>query len=165
MSISVIYCRIDIRLILVKGEWRLFYFVKITFYVTFGLTDMTSLSFQLRISLLFFNGLSHDLVREILDIHVTLRSYEISCDPECHLDLLGQLLGKWIFFLRRSICPFITPSILDRITSNFQRWSLNFRLHMYYVIKSLKWHISVIHCRIELISALAKSDWWSASLF
>ena len=99
---------------------------------------MTSLSFQLRISLLFFIGLSNDLVREILNIHVTLQLYKISCGLDGHLDILGQLQGKRIFFLYRLICPLITPSILDLITSNFQRWSLNFRLHMYYVINIFK---------------------------
>ena len=98
---------------------------------------MTSLSFQLRISLLLYVWLSHNLVREMRSVYVTLRLYKISCDLEGHLDLWGQLQGKRIFFLYRLICSYITPSILDWITSNFQRWFLkqrNFRLHRYCVI-------------------------------
>ena len=81
-------------------------------------------SFQLRISLLLYVWLSHSLVREMRLVHVTFRSYKISCDLEGHLYLSGQLQGKRIFFLYRLICPYITPSILDWITSNFQRWFL-----------------------------------------
>ena len=65
-----------------------------TFYVTSGLADMTSLSFPWLISLLFYIGFSHNLVGEIWDIHVTLRSYKISCQLEGHVDHLGQLQSK-----------------------------------------------------------------------
>ena len=58
-----------------------------TFYVTSGLANMTSLCFQLRISLLLYVGLSHKLVREISIVHITLGSYKISCDLEGHLDI------------------------------------------------------------------------------
>ena len=59
-----------------------------------------------------------------------------SCDLEGHLDLCGQLQGKWIFYLFRLIFPFIAPSILDQITLILQQWLLkrNFRLQMYYVM-------------------------------
>ena len=43
---------------------------------------------------------------------------------EGHVDLWRQLQGKCIFFLYRLICLFITQSILDRFTPNFQVWSL-----------------------------------------
>ena len=89
-NISVIYCRIEIKLVLVKAE----YFGESTFYVTSGLANMMSLSFQLRISLLLYVGLSHKLIREILIDHITYRSYKISCDLEGHLDLWGKLQGK-----------------------------------------------------------------------
>ena len=72
---------------------------------------MTSLKFQLRISFLFYVWLSHNLVKEIWVVHMTLRSYKISCDIEGHVDLWGQLQGKCIFFRNRWICQFITPSI------------------------------------------------------
>ena len=55
---------------------------------------------------------------------MTLRSCKISCEIEGHVDLWSQLKGKCIFFLYRLICQFITQSILDRITPNFQVWSL-----------------------------------------
>ena len=61
------------------------------FYVTSGLTDMTSWNFQLRISILFFFGLSHNLIGEIWDIHVTLQLYKISRDLEGLIDILDQL--------------------------------------------------------------------------
>ena len=65
-NISVIYHQIKIKLVLEKAEWRCLLFrKKILFKVTSGLADMTSLSFQLRISLLFYVGLSHNLVTEI----------------------------------------------------------------------------------------------------
>ena len=51
-------------------------------------------------------------------------SYEILCDIEGHFDLCGHWQGKCIFFLYRLICQFITQLILDRITPNFQVWSL-----------------------------------------
>ena len=120
-NISVIYCRIEIKLVLVKAEWWWLYFVESTFYVTSGLANMTSLSFQLRVSLLLYVGLNHKLVREIWIVHITYRSYKISCDLEGHLDFWGQLQGKWIFFLFRLISPSITPSIFDKITLIFQR--------------------------------------------
>ena len=85
---------------------------------------MPSLKFQLRISFSFYVGFSHNLVKEIWVGHMTLRSYKISCEIEGHLDLWSQLKGKCIFFLYRLICQFITQSILDRITPNFQVWSL-----------------------------------------
>ena len=59
---------------------------------------MMSLNFQLRISLLYNVGLSHNLVREIWVDHMTLRSYQISCDIEGHVDLWGLLQDKCIFF-------------------------------------------------------------------
>ena len=100
------------------------YFLKNIFYVTSGLVDMTSFKFQLRISFLFYVGFSQNLVKEIWVGHMTLRSYKISCEIEGHVDLWSQLKGKCIFFLYRLICQFITQAILDRITSNFQVWSL-----------------------------------------
>ena len=71
---------------------------------------MTSLNFQLLISLLLYVGLSQSWSE----------SYRISCDIEGHVDFLGQLQGKPISFLYRLIRRFITPSILDRITLNCQ---------------------------------------------
>ena len=100
------------------------YFLKNIFYVTTGLVDMPSLKFQLRISFLFYVGFSHNLVKEIWVGHMTLRSYKISCEIEGHVDLWSQLKGKCIFFLYRLVCQFITQSILDRITPNFQVLSL-----------------------------------------
>ena len=83
---------------------------------------MPSLKFQLRISFLFYVGFSHNLVKEIWVVHMTLRSYKISCEIEGPVDLWSQLQGKCIFFLYRLIHS--TQSILDRITPNFQVWSL-----------------------------------------
>ena len=128
---------------------------------------MTSLCFQLRISLLLYVGLSHKLVREISIVHIiTFRLHKISCDLVGNHDILGQMQGKWILFIYRLISPFITPSIIDRITS------------ILVVVKkgtsgcigitssiSSNLHISFISNLIELKSALAKSDWWSASVF
>ena len=51
-------------------------------------------------------------------------SYKILCDVEGHFDLWGQCQGKMHILFYRLVCPFITPSILDRITSIYQPWSL-----------------------------------------
>ena len=53
-------------------------FISIKKSVTFGLADMASWKFQLRISFLFNVGLSHKLVKEIWVVHMTLRLYKIS---------------------------------------------------------------------------------------
>ena len=50
--------------------------ISIMIYFTSGLPNMTSLCFQLRISLLLYVGLSHTLIREISIVHITLRSYK-----------------------------------------------------------------------------------------
>ena len=99
-------------------------FRKNIFYVTSDVVDMPSLKFQLRISFLFYVGFSHNFVKEILVVHMTLKSYKLSCEIKGHVDLWSQLHGKCKFFLYRLICQFITQSILDRITPNFQVWSL-----------------------------------------
>ena len=90
-------------------------------------------------------------------------SFKIPCDLEGHLDLWGQIQGKRIFFLYHLFCPFITPSILCRITSNFRQWSLKKGTSGYIGITSSissNGHIFVIYCRIELKPALAKSDYY-----
>ena len=94
-------------------------------------------------------------------------SFKIPCDLEGYLDLWGQLQGKCLILLYRLLCPFITLSILCRITSNFQLWSLRKGTSGYIGMTSsisLNWHISVIYCRIELKPAIAKSDLLSASV-
>ena len=104
-----------------------------TFYVNCGLPNMTSFSFQLRISLLLCVGLSHTLVREIWIVHITLRcvKYNVS---------LTVTLTFWVncnvneYSLCLLISPFITPSILDRITSNFERWLLKKELPVAWVL-------------------------------
>ena len=73
---------------------------------------------------LILRWIKSQFVKEIWVVHMTLRSYKISCEIEGHVDLWSQLQGKCIFFLYRLICQFITQSILDRITPNFQVWSL-----------------------------------------
>ena len=40
-------------------------------------------------SFLFYIGLSHNLVKEIWVVHMTLRSYKISCDIEGHVYILS----------------------------------------------------------------------------
>ena len=102
---------------------------------------MTSFKFQLRISFSFYFGLSYNLFRVFWVVNVILRSFKISCDLEGHIDILVQWQGQCIFFLYRLICQFITPPILDRITSNFQLSSLkkrNFRFWKYYVVNIFK---------------------------
>ena len=86
-NISVIYCPIAIKLILLRAEWSFLLFRTKHFYVTSGLADMTSLNFQLRISPLFVVRLSCKLIRVIWVVHVTLRLCKISCDLEGHLDI------------------------------------------------------------------------------
>ena len=137
-----------------------FYFVKALFYVTSGLTVMTSINFKLRISLLFFVRLSHNLVREICVVHVTLRSYKISCHLEGHIDLSGQWQGQCIFFLYCFIFRFIPPPILNWVTSNFQLWLLKKGTSSRRGIMSsisLNWNISNIYCRFEIKLIFSKS--------
>ena len=140
---------------------------KVFFYITSSRADMTSLKFQIRISLLFYFGfLSHNLFRLARVVHVTLRSYKISCDLEGYLDILGQLQGKYnFFFLYRLICPFITPPILYRVTwltTNFQLSSLKMGTSGFGGITSsiyLNWNISIIYCQNEIKLVLVKAEW------
>ena len=114
---------------------------------------MTSLKFQLRISFSFYFGLSHNSFRVLWVVHVTLRSYEISCDLEDHLDIWGQWQGQCIFFRYYLVCPFLTPPILDRVTSNIQLSSLKEGTSGFEGIMSsiyLNWNISAIYCQIEI---------------
>ena len=141
---------------MVKAEWQWLLFPKNIFYVTSGLADMTLLKFQLRISFLFYVGLSHNLVKGIWAVHMTLSSYKMSCYIEGHVDLWGRLQGACIFFLNRWICQFITPSI--SLPNHFKSSSV--------VVEKgtssckgitssilLNWDFSVIYYRIELKSA------------
>ena len=112
----------------VQSNWDQTGFGKSKMTVTFistktvasGPADMTSWKIQLRISFLFYVGLSNKLAKEIWVVHMILRLYKISCYVEGHDDLWGQLQGKCVFFLYRLIRQFISPSI----TPNFQVWSL-----------------------------------------
>ena len=100
---------------------------------------MTSLWFQLRISPLLYVGLSQNLIRQKRIVHITLRSYKITCDLEGHHDILGQLQVKWIFFLYRLISPFITQFLTESLQIfNGGCWKKNFRLHRYYVMNIFK---------------------------
>ena len=122
---------------------------------------MTSLKFQLRITFLFYVGLSHNLVKEIWVVHMTLRSYKISSDLEGHVDIWGQLQGKCILFFYHLICQFITPPILDRVTSNFQLSSLKKGTSGFGVITAsiyLNWNISFIYCRMQIKLILVKAE-------
>ena len=87
-NICIMYGQIEIKLDLVKAKWQWLLFL-LKKFVTSGLADMTSWKFQLRISFLFYVGLSHKLVKEIWVVHMTLRLYKISCDIEGHIDLWG----------------------------------------------------------------------------
>ena len=125
---------------------------------------MTSLKFQLRLSLLFFVGLSHNLVREMGVVHVTLRSFKISCDFEGYLDLWDQGQGQCIFFLYCLIFRFMSPQILDWVTSNFQLWLLKRGTSGWRSITSsiyLNWNLLVIYCRFEinLFFFRLKAEW------
>ena len=102
---------------------------------------MTSLCFQLRISLLLYVGLSYKLVKEISIVHLTFRLYKISCDLEGHHDMFGQLQGKWILFIYRLISAFITLyQLLTELLQfvNGGCWKRNFWLYRYYVINIFK---------------------------
>ena len=123
---------------------------------------MTSLNFQLQISLLFFVRLSHNLVREIWVVHVTLTSYRISCDLEGHLDLWDQGQGQCIFFHYYLIFRFMPPQILDWVTSNFQLWLLKKGTSGWRCITSLiylNWNLSFIYCRFEIKIFSVKAEW------
>ena len=169
LNISVIYCRIEVKFVLVKAEWWWLSFGKINFYVTCGLANMTSLSFQLGISPLLYVGLNHKLVREIWIVHITLRcvKYNVS---------LKVTLTFWVncnvneYFLCFFISPFITPPILDRITSNFERWLLKKELPaaLDYVINIfklayLRYFLSdrtqISFCKIRLMICICILTW------
>ena len=114
---------------------------KVFFYVTSGLANMTSSNFRLQISLLFFVGLSHNLVRVIWVVHVTMRSYIISCERQGHLDIWGQWQGQCKFFslsfdlFVQNSAKFLTES-LQIATVIIEK--KKFRLTRYYVINTLK---------------------------
>ena len=123
---------------------------------------MTSFIFQLWISFSFYFGLSYNLFRVLWVVNVTLRSFKISRDLEGHIDIWGQWQGQCIFFLYRLISQFITPPILDRITSNFQLLSVKKELPVFRGITSsiyLNWNISIISCQIEIKLVLVKAEW------
>ena len=150
-NIFVIYCRFEIKLVSVKAEWRRVFFVRITFKVTSGLADMTSLNFQLRISLLFYVWLVHNLVTGVRVVHGII--YKILCDIEGHFDLWGQWQCKCIFF---------TLSLGLSVHNSVNSWPNYFKLSNMVVDKGtsgwkgvtsslyLNWHISVINCRIKV---------------
>ena len=102
---------------------------------------MTSLNFQLRISLLFFVGLTHNLVREIWVVHVNLRSYKISCVLVGQLDNLGQWQGQCIFFLSGFIFSIHNSAISWPRHFKFSTVVVekrNFQLTRYYVTDIFK---------------------------
>ena len=123
---------------------------------------MTSLNFQLRISLLFFVRLCHNLVREIWVVHVTLRSYKISCDLEGHLDLWDQGQGQCIFF---HYC------LIFSIHASANSWLSHFKFSTGGCWKKesvwggitsliyLNWNLFVIYCRFEIKFFFGKSRW------
>ena len=92
---------------------------------------------------------------------------KILCDIEGHFDLLGYLHGKCIFSLLFDL------SIHNSVNS----WPNHFKCSTVVVVRgtsgckydtssiSLNWDISIINCRMELKSALAKWDWRRASVF
>ena len=120
---------------------------------------MTSLKFQLRISFLFNVWFRHNLVKDIWVVHMTLRSYKISCEIEGDVDLWSQLQDKCIFFLDRLICQFITQSILDRINPNFQVWSLKRSRSVVKVLRHQYFSIEIFHLStIGLSSNMLKEN-------
>ena len=92
---------------------------------------------------LILRCIKSQLVKEIWVVHMTLRSYKISCGIKGHVDLWGQLQGKCIFFRYRWICQFITPSIIYQITSNFQVWSLKTGLPVVKVLRHQYFKIEI----------------------
>ena len=115
---------------------------------------MTSLCIQLQISLLIVVGLSHNLVRVVWVVHDTLWSYKILCDIIGHVDLLGRLHGKWLFSLLFDL-SIHNSSILDRITSNVQLWSLLEELPVANMIHHqffLNWDISVKGSKLTFLA-------------
>ena len=109
---------------------------------------------------LIFVRLSHNLVREIWVVHVTLRSYKKSYDLEVHLDLWDQCQGQCIFFHYCLIFRFMPPQILDWVTSNVQLWLLKKGTSGWRGKTSLiylNWNLSVIYCRFEINFFFGKS--------
>ena len=119
-NISVIYCRIEIKLVSVKAEWRWVLFCKNYFESR-------------------FRSRRHDVIKFLFaDISLIQRSIKSQFghsgqgSPWCHIKYYVTLKvamtfgvnGKVIaYFFYRLVCPFITPSNLDRFSSNYQLWS------------------------------------------
>ena len=167
-NISVIYCRIEVKFVLVKEEWWWLLFGKNTFYVTCGLANMTALSFQLRISLLLFVGLNHKLVSEIWKVHIILRclKYDVS---------LKVTLTFWV---NCNVNEYFLCFFYFSFYNSANSWPNHFKFWTVVVEKgtsgcmgimssqiSLNWHISVISYLIEHKSAFVKLDWWFVSVF
>ena len=143
-NISVINCRFGIKLNSVKEElsWLLVR-KKALFYVTSSLADMTSLKFHLWIFLLFFVRLSHNLVREIWVVHMTLRSYKIPCD------LLGWHLGSMARVMH------ILSFLFDLSIHNFANsWQSHFKLSFLVVDKRLPNHYVINIFKLEYLHYL-----------
>ena len=124
-NISVIYCRIEIKLVSIKENDGEFYFVRITF-------------------LNCFRSRRHDVIKlSIADISLILHSidslfgHRSHDSPWCHMKYYVTLKVTLTFGVNgkvnaysfyRLIFPCVTPSILDRISSNYQLWSLTKKL-------------------------------------
>ena len=123
---------------------------------------MTSLNFQLRISLLFFVRLRQNLVREIWVVLVTLSSYKISCDLEGHLDPWVKCkVNAYSFFIVWFVDSYLRKFLIKSLQIfNCGCWQKE--LPVCSGITSsiyLNWNISVIYCRFEIKLILVKAEW------
>ena len=64
-----------------------------------------------------------------------------------------------VWFLLSQFCQFFNESLQTVVNKKGTSGCIGITSSI-----CLNWHISVVYCRIELKWALAKSDWWSASI-
>ena len=163
-NISVIYCWFEIKHILVKAEWRWLLFRKKknstslpvshtwrhqTFncgYLSYFWSDCITIWSET-------SGWSIWLWGHI-KYHVTLK-------VTLTFGFNGKVNAYSFFYCL--ICQFITPQILDWVTSSFQLWSLRKGTSGWQGIWwsiYLNWNISFIYFRFEIKLILVKAEWW-----
>ena len=150
-NISVIYCRIEIKLVSVKAEWRWVLFCRNYFFkVTSGLADMTSLRFFADISLIL-----RSIESQFGHIYQGSRWYHINYYVTLKVTLTFGVNGKvnaYSFILSLGLSVHnsvnswpnyfkLSSMVADKGTSGWIGITSSLYLH---------WHISFIYCRIEI---------------
>ena len=90
-NISVIYCRIEIKLVFVKAEWRWLLFRKKHFLCHFWSSKHDVIKLSIADISLIRRWIESQIGQRDLYSPYNLLVIKISCDLERHIDLWGQL--------------------------------------------------------------------------